>query len=167
MNRPRTTRPTATTAPRRAPGRRCGLVAPAGPSDDVSIASLIESAAGLAIRFAGNRPHDAPPNPFETAAAALPEGGIWTGPLDALLDAWTSTRGYAWTYKPDRRLITVARSLAAVFRINALAVYSVQYSDAAQYELGIGGVLSHALGTSIISVVPGDPGFEVTLDARR
>ena len=48
-----------------------------------------------------------------------PDGGVWTGPLDALLDAWTGAAGYAWRHDADG--IEIVRREARVFRIHALA----------------------------------------------
>ena len=93
----------------------------AGTLGDQLMASLIESATGVAVRFVGLRPEEAPDDPFGLPATALPEGGIWTGPLDELLDTWTATRGYFWRWRPDSEYIEVVRSQAVVFTLNALA----------------------------------------------
>ncbi|MDE0051576.1 MAG: hypothetical protein OXO52_17440 [Rhodospirillales bacterium] len=88
------------------------------------LARRIEAATGLGVRFSGRVPAD------EAAPAAegfgntvidglVPEGGIWTGPLDALLDAWTAHAGYAWRF--DGTGIEIVRHDVAVFRIHALA----------------------------------------------
>ena len=50
-----------------------------------------------------------------------PEGSVWTGPLDALLDGWTRGPGYAWRYDARGEAIEIVRRQAVVFRINALA----------------------------------------------
>ena len=50
-----------------------------------------------------------------------PDGGVWTGPLDALLDAWTEPAGYAWRYDEDAGAIGIVRREAVAFRIHALA----------------------------------------------
>ena len=93
----------------------------AGSTADTELAALIEAATGIPVGFAGTRPAEAPADEFRPTDAALPEGGIWSGPLDALLDAWTNERGYAWRYLPDEERLEVTRSQAVVFRLNALA----------------------------------------------
>ena len=93
----------------------------AGSTADAALAGLIEAATGIPVRFDGSRPPEAPADAFRPVDATLPEGGIWTGALDALLDAWTTARGYAWRYLPDEQRLEVSRSQAVVFRLNALA----------------------------------------------
>ena len=73
----------------------------AGSTNDAALAGLVEAATGIPVRFAGSRPAEAPADTFRPVDTTLPEGGIWTGALDALLDAWTTARGYAWRYLPD------------------------------------------------------------------
>ena len=56
----------------------------------------VEAATGLAVRFVGAARAD------ERAAFAAPDGlspngGIWTGPLDRLLDSWTCPCLSSWT----------------------------------------------------------------------
>ena len=86
------------------------------------LAARIEAATGLAVRFTGppRRANDTtggdPPVHLlgEAGREKLsPDGGIWTGPLDALLDAWTEPPGYEWRYVADRQ---GSRSCAAVPR---------------------------------------------------
>ncbi len=109
----------------------------AGLTDDVNLAATIEAATGVPVRFTGTRPVEAPEDPFQSAPTALPEGGIWTGPLDALLDAWTATRGYRWHWDPDEGEIMVVRAEAVVFRLNALAgVQTASGSTAASDAAG-------------------------------
>ncbi len=93
----------------------------AGSSNDAELAGLIEAATGIPVGFAGTRPAEAPADEFRPTDATLPEGGVWTGPLDALLEAWTTDRGYVWRYLPDEQRLEVIRSQAVVFRLNALA----------------------------------------------
>ena len=64
--------------------------------DEAVIAARIEAATGLAVRFVGAARAD------ERAAFAAPDGlspngGIWTGPLDRLLDSWTCPCLSSWT----------------------------------------------------------------------
>ena len=86
------------------------------------LARRIEAATGLGVRFTGQA------SAGEGASAAdgfagidrlSPDGGVWTGPLDALLDAWTGAAGYAWHHDADG--IEIVRREARVFRIHALA----------------------------------------------
>ena len=103
----------------------------AGIADAAVLARRIEAASGLAVRFAGD-----PPNGAATTAHTFagidrlsPDGGIWTGPLDGLLDAWTGPAGYDWRYiaGADEADVTGAGSIeigrrrSVVFRIHALA----------------------------------------------
>ena len=88
--------------------------------DEAVIAARIEAATGLAVQFVGAARAD------ERAAFAAPDGlspngGIWTGPLDRLLDAWTEAAGHDWRYDAEAGRIEIVRSLTAVFRVNALA----------------------------------------------
>ena len=94
------------------------------------LAGRIEAATGLAVRFAGppRRADETtggdPPVHLLGAAGRdglSPDGGIWTGPLDALLDAWTEPSGYEWRYDADRQAIEIVRRRSAVFQIHALA----------------------------------------------
>ena len=94
------------------------------------LAGRIEAATGLAVRFTGpaHQTEDAGSgeSPFTVFAAGgrdglSPDGGIWSGPLDALLDAWTEPSGYEWRYVADRQGIEIVRRRSAVFHIHALA----------------------------------------------
>ncbi len=111
----------------------------AGVEDDRELAAGIEAATGLGVRFSGERPPDAPPPAaLAPAGAALPEGGIWTGALDRLLDAWCASRGYVWAYEDGA--VTVTRQRSVAFRLNALAgVQSVEGSTATSEARGGGG----------------------------
>ena len=101
------------------------------------LAGRIEAATGLFVRFTGvpRRAGDGPGGARDGARAVpltvalsvrgrdrlSPDGGIWTGPLDALLDAWTGPSGYAWRYDTARKAIEIVRRRSAVFQIHALA----------------------------------------------
>ena len=102
----------------------------AGIGAAATLAGRIEAATGLAVRFtgpprqAGNSTKGDPPvNVFGEAVrdGLSPDGGIWTGPLDALLDSWTEPSGYEWRYDADRQAIEIVRRRSAVFQIHALA----------------------------------------------
>ena len=125
------------------------------------LVARIEAATGLAVRFTG------PPRrvdettggdpPVHLLGAAgrdglSPDGGIWTGPLDALLDAWTDPSGYEWRYDADRQGIEIVRRRSAVFQIHALAGtqrYSVSAStqDSAAGGDGGGNLTSQTIST--------------------
>ena len=94
------------------------------------LAGRIEAATGLAVRFTGpprrtdeTTGGDTPVNVLGEAGrdGLSPDGGIWTGPLDALLDAWTEPSGYQWRYDGDRQAVEIVRRRSAVFHIHALA----------------------------------------------
>ena len=88
------------------------------------LARRIEAATGLGVRFTGAAPANGESAGAEGFAGAgidglSPDGGVWTGPLDALLDAWTGAAGFAWRFEEGG--IEIVRREAVVFRIHALA----------------------------------------------
>lgn len=103
--------------------------------DVAELAGRIEAATGLTVRFIGpprqadnsntrNIRGGARPVGFPGAAgrdSLSPDGGIWTGPLDALLSSWTEPSGYDWRYDKARQSIEIVRRRSAVFHIHALA----------------------------------------------
>ena len=98
----------------------------AGIADPSVLARRIEAATGLPVRFTGPAPGEADASRAGSVAGAgidrlTPEGGVWTGPLDALLDAWTGPSGFAWRYDDDEGAIEIVRRRSVVFRIHALA----------------------------------------------
>ena len=50
----------------------------------------------------------------------LSEGGIWSGPLDRLLEEWTGEHGWTWSYDDKAGTIEIVRSESRTFGINAL-----------------------------------------------
>ena len=92
----------------------------AGAHDDAVLAARIEAATGIPVRFVGAARDDTGAVIIATDLL-VPDGTIWTGPLDRLLDAWTEAAGHEWQYDPDAGRIEVVRRLTAVFRVNALA----------------------------------------------
>ena len=92
----------------------------AGAYDDAVLAARIEAATGLPVRFVGTARDDAG-TWFAGADLLVPNGAVWTGPLDRLLDAWTEAAGHEWRFDADTGRIEVVRSLTAVYRVNALA----------------------------------------------
>ena len=125
------------------------------------LAGRIEAATGLAVRFTGpprraddTTGGDTPVNVLGEAGrdGLSPDGGIWTGPLDALLDAWTEPSGYEWRYDGDRQAVEIVRRRSAVFQIHALAGtqrYSVSAStqDSAAGGDGGGNLTSQTIST--------------------
>ena len=112
-----------------------GVVVPLsdGPADEV-LASRIEEASGLAVRFTGGVPvsdgeSDADGLGVVLGALGLRQraddltlrSGLFVGPLDQLLDEWAEASGYEWRYRPERETIEVVRWTTRVFQVNALA----------------------------------------------
>ena len=93
----------------------------AGAGDETVLASRIETATGLAVRFVGAAREGAGATFFAVPDGLSPNGNIWSGPLDRLLDSWTGAAGHDWRYDAEAGRIEIVRSLAAVFRVNALA----------------------------------------------
>ena len=91
----------------------------AGAGDETVLASRIETATGLTVRFVGAAREGA--GFFAVPDGLSPNGNIWSGPLDRLLDSWTEATGHAWRYDAEAERIEIVRSLTAVFRVNALA----------------------------------------------
>ena len=150
----------------------------AGIGEASILARRIEAAAGIAVRFAG--PAHAGEDSSRAGSAAQvssatlgidrlsPDGGIWTGPLDALLDAWTEPKGYAWRYDSDGGAIEIVRWESAVFRIHALAgrqryAASGATDDAASGGDEGGGVLTRQ---SIAAETDYDPWPEIEAQAK-
>ena len=132
-----------------------------GPGEAV-LAARIKAATGLAVTFTGPRPAAGREREGGTPAFASlpgpdrlsPAGGIWTGPLDALLDAWCAGTGYAWRHDAERGAIEIVRSRATVFRIHALAGQQT-YSTTASSEGGDG--RADAAGQTIATQSAHDP----------
>ena len=98
----------------------------AGIGEAPVLARRIEAATGLPVRFIGPAPAGENSSRHDTPAGfgidlLSPDGGVWTGPLNALLDAWTEPAGYAWRYDEDAGAIGIVRREAVAFRIHALA----------------------------------------------
>ena len=142
----------------------------AGIAEASVLARRIEAAAGIRVRFTGE---DAESGDASTGAGIVvdrlsPDGGVWTGPLDALLDAWTEPKGYAWRYGGDGAAIEIVRRESAVFRINALAgsqryAASGSTDDAASGGDEGGGVLTRQ---SIAAETDYDPWPEIEAQAK-
>ena len=125
------------------------------------LAGRIEAATGLAVRFIGPPRRVDETTGGNTPVTLLgeagrdglsPDGGIWTGPLDALLDAWTEPPGYEWRFEADRQAIEIVRRRSAVFHIHALAGtqrYTVSSStqDSAAGDGGGGNLTSQTISS--------------------
>ena len=92
----------------------------AGAHDDALLAARIEAATGIPVRFVGTARGDEDTS-FATMDGLVPNGTVWTGPLDRLLDAWTEAAGHEWRFDADASRIEIVRQRTAVFRVNALA----------------------------------------------
>ena len=105
------------------------------PGDEV-LARRISDAAGIGVRLVdvgGQRPvgEDGPLEASPDAARAdwlnawsdelLGEAGVWSGPLDRLLDAWTAAAGYRWHYDDEAEWVDVVRSETRIFGVHALS----------------------------------------------
>ena len=134
----------------------------AGSPGDDTLAATIEAATGIPVHFTAIRPPGAPEDPFQAAPEALPEGGIWTGPLDALLDTWATTRGYRWRYSPAEHEIEVVRSEAVAFRLNALAGAQTASASTSTSESGGGGGTGNFATQSINTQASYDPWGDIT-----
>ena len=98
----------------------------AGIGEARMLARRIEAATGIPVRFIGPAPAGEDSSPQDSPAGfgidlLSPDGGVWTGPLDALLDSWTGPAGYAWRYDAEAGAIGIVRREAVAFRIHALA----------------------------------------------
>ena len=145
----------------------------AGIGEASILARRIEAATGIVVRFTGSPAAGGDVSPSGTSAGIgidrlSPDGGIWTGPLDALLDAWTEPKGYAWRYGGDGGAIEIVRRESAVFRIHALAgrqryTASGSTDDAASGGDEGGGVLTRQ---SIAAETDYDPWPEIEAQAK-
>ncbi|MCY4320469.1 MAG: hypothetical protein OXE76_15100 [Alphaproteobacteria bacterium] len=107
-----------------------------GPGDE-ALARRISDAAGLNVRLVGVRwqpivgENGQPDGQTDDAAREawlsswsdeLAGGaGVWSGPLNRLLDAWTEAAGYRWRYDGDAGLVEVVRSETRIFGVHALS----------------------------------------------
>ncbi len=119
--------------------------------NDAVLASRIEAAAKVEVRLVGRASGDGGGIGFIGGLSDgwTPTGGIWTGPLGRLLDAWSAAGGYEWRFVDGR--VEVIRRKTVTFGINALAGsqnYSAQTAttDRASGE-GSAGSARQALST--------------------
>ncbi len=120
--------------------------------DEAVLAARIEAATGR--EGEGGAPAFASlPGPDRLS----PPGGIWTGPLDALLDAWCAGTGYAWRHDAERGAIEIVRSRATVFRIHALAGQQTYTTTASSQGSEGGDGRADAAGQTIATQSAHDP----------
>ncbi len=135
----------------------------AGIGEAPVLARRVEAATGIPVRFIGRAAADKDSSRAGAAARGSaargssagfgidllsPDGGVWTGPLDALLDAWTEPAGYAWRYDADEDAIEIVRRQAVAFRINALAGRQSYAASASTDDGASGGDEGGAVTTS-------------------
>ena len=144
----------------------------AGIADPAVLARRIEAASGLAVRFAGPPSGDEDISLTESFAGAgidrlSPEAGVRTGPLDALLDAWTGPAGYDWRYDDDGGAIEIVRRRSVVFRIHALAGRQLYAAAASTSDAAAGGEEGGGVQTSqsIAAETDYDPWPEIEAQA--
>ena len=144
----------------------------AGIGEAPVLARRIEAATGIPVRFIGPAParedssrHDSPAG-FGIDGLS-PDGGVWTGPLDALLDAWTEPSGYAWRYDGDGGTIGIVRREAVAFRIHALAGRQRYEANASTDDAASGGDEGGGVSTrqSIAAETDYDPWPEIEAQA--
>ena len=89
--------------------------------NDDALAARIQAATELEVRLLGRSSGVGPAESFARALGDgwMPAAGIFTGPLDRLLNAWSEDRGYEWRFVEGR--IEVVRRRTVTFGINALA----------------------------------------------
>ena len=143
----------------------------AGIAEAPVLARRIEAATGLPVRLTGPEAEGAGASRRDSLAGIdrlSPEGGVWTGPLDALLDAWTRPAGYAWRYHEDREEIEIVRRQALAFRIHALAGRQRYAASASTDDGAEGGEEGGAVTTSqsIASETEYDPWPEIEAQTR-
>ena len=144
----------------------------AGIGEAAVLARRIEAAAEIAVRFTGAPAAEGAANAVPFAGAAIdglsPEGGVWTGPLDKLLDAWTESAGYAWRYDAAAGSIEIVRRQSLVFRINALAGRQSYTASASTDDGASGGEEGGAVSTSqsMAAETDYDPWPEIEAQAK-
>ncbi len=160
-----------------------GIVVTLGdePGDEV-LARRISDAAGIGVRLVGVRwqspvgedgPVDAVTDTVRTLTDTVRvdwlsswsdelagEAGVWSGPLDRLLDAWTQAAGYRWQYDDEAALVEVVRSETRIFGVHALL--GSQKYNVTTTTVGAGGeVTSGSSSQSISSEMTYDPWQEI------
>ncbi len=93
------------------------------------------------------------------------EAGVWAGPLDRLLDAWTECSGYRWQYDGEAGVVEVLRSETRVFGVHAL-LGSQQYSVTTTTSGTGGEATSGSSSQSISSEMTYSPWEEIAAQAK-
>ncbi len=93
------------------------------------------------------------------------EAGVWAGPLDRLLDAWTECSGYRWQYDGEAGTVEVLRSETRVFGVHAL-LGSQQYSVTTTTSGTGGEATSGSSSQSISSEMTYSPWEEIAAQAK-
>ena len=149
----------------------------AGIGEASVLARRVEAATGVPVRFTGpshagdDSSRNDPAARVSSAAFGIdrlsPDGGVWTGPLDALLDAWTEPTGYAWRYDGDGGTIAIVRREAVAFRIHALAGSQRYRANASTDDSASGGDEGGGVSTrqSIMAETDYDPWPEIEAQA--
>ncbi len=153
-----------------------GIVVTLGdePGDEV-LARRISDAAGIGVRLVGVRwqgpaaeagPPEAPAESVRVdwlsswSDELAGEAGVWSGPLDRLLDAWTEAAGYRWQYDDEAALVEVVRSETRIFAVHALL--GSQKYNVTTTTVGAGGeATSGSSSQSISSEMTYDPWQEI------
>ncbi len=156
-----------------------GIVVTLGyePGDEV-LARRISDAAGIGVRLVGGlwqgsvgEGTETPPDTARTdwlralSDELVGEAGIWTGPLDRLLDAWTEAAGYRWQYDGEAGTVEVLRSETRVFGVHAL-LGSQQYSVTTTTSGSGGEATSGSSSQSISSEMTYSPWEEIAAQAK-
>ena len=133
--------------------------------EDEVLAARIEAAAELGVRFVGP-----PSGGVAGFARALrdgwtPAGGIWTGPLDRLLDAWCDAGGYEWRVVDGE--VVVVRRKTVTFAINALAGRQEYTARTASRDTGGGEGSAGSVSQSIASRSVFNPWPEIVEQLTR
>ncbi len=152
-----------------------------GPGDEV-LARRISDAAGTRVRLVGApwQPPTVAESPAEAAGELTDsvcegwlgswadelsgEAGVWAGPLDRLLDAWTECAGYRWQYDGEAGTVEVLRSETRVFGVHAL-LGSQQYSVTTTTSGTGGEATSGSSSQSISSEMTYAPWEEISAQA--
>ena len=88
------------------------------------------------------------------------DAGVWSGPLDRLLDAWTEAAGYRWRYDGEDGIVEVLRSETRIFGVHAL-LGSQKYNVTTTTSGSAGEGTSGSSAQSISSEMTYDPWQEI------
>ena len=91
-----------------------------GPQEDEILAARIENVSGLSVRLVGPAPTGGAEFIANTSDGMTGGAGVWSGPLDRLLDGWSGAKGYVWKFDGSTKTIDVVRWVSRTFRVNAL-----------------------------------------------